>query len=110
MRRSVEQVGKELPFKITKSEVPRRFPLPQMLLNALLKHRTERNRNMFGPDYNVADNLVIADPDESLVAPDSFNAAYARTFGRSGSADTASTPSGITTPPCCWRKASPSRQ
>jgi integrase len=68
-----------LKFKIPKGKKRRRITMLPLLIESLKAHRElqAKNRKMFGSDYNAALDLVIALPDGSPWAPDSFTAAYA---------------------------------
>jgi integrase len=74
--RSLTQTKEVLLFKSTKSGRPRRIELPGSALTALDAHRQRQDefRRKFGPDYRTDLNLIFANPDGTLLKPDSISA------------------------------------
>ena len=74
--RSLTQTRQGLQFKSTKSGRPRRVELPPSILAPLEAHRQqqEKFRQQFGPDYRTDLDLIFANPDGSLLKPDSISA------------------------------------
>lgn len=70
--RSLTQTRHGLAFKCTKSERPRVVKVPEVH-----RKRQDEFRRQFGSDYKEAD-LIFADPDGSLLKPDSVSAAVSR--------------------------------
>jgi len=69
--KSLEQTKAGLRVKSTKSELPRRFSVPEWALEVLHEHREEQDqdRELFGSDYQ--DNgLIFCQPDGSYYSPD----------------------------------------
>ena len=80
--RSLTQTRDVLEFKCTKNEEPRIVGLPactQLVLEAH-RHRQKEFRQQFGPDYRADLDLVFANPDGSLLKPDSVSAAVSLLF------------------------------
>jgi integrase len=84
---ALEQTRKGgLKFKIPKNRKRRRITMPPLLIEALVAHREEqdKNRQLFGSDYKTDLDLIVALPDGSPWKPDSFTASYARFAAKIG--------------------------
>jgi integrase len=84
--RSLTQTRQVLKFKGTKTERPRRVELPESVLASLAAHRQqqEKFRQQFGPDYRADLDLIFANPDGTLLKPDSVSAAVSLLCRRLG--------------------------
>jgi len=84
--RSLTQTKEVLLFKSTKSGRPRRIELPGSALTALDAHRQRQDefRRKFGPDYRTDLNLIFANPDGTLLKPDSISASVSLLCRRLG--------------------------
>jgi integrase len=82
--RSLTQTKSGLAFKRPKNEKARVVTLPASALAALEEHRNRQMvfRQQFGPDYRADLDLVIANPDGSLLRPDSISSAVSALFRR----------------------------
>jgi integrase len=74
--RSLTQTRDALEFKCTKTEKPRPVRLPESAVVALAAHRQRQDefRCQFGPDYRADLDLVFANPDGTMLQPDSISA------------------------------------
>jgi integrase len=82
--RSLTQTRDILEFKGTKTEKPRPVVLPESA-NALLEaHRQQQDefRRQFGPDYRADLDLIFANPDGTILKPDSISASVSAIFKR----------------------------
>ena len=82
--RSLSQTRAGLTFKETKTEKPRLVVLPESTIKALAEHRKQQDefRRQFGPDYRADLDLVFANPDGSVLRPDSISASVSALFKR----------------------------
>jgi integrase len=82
--RSLTQTRDLLEFKGTKTEKPRSVALPASALIALEAHRRQQDefRRQFGPDYRSDLDLIFANPDGTLLKPDSISASVSALFKR----------------------------
>ena len=82
--RSLTQTKSGLAFKRPKNEKARIVTLAASALAALEEHRNRQMvfRQQFGPDYQAALDLIIANPDGSLLRPDSISSAVSALFRR----------------------------
>jgi integrase len=80
--RSLTQTKTGLTFKRPKNEKARIVTLPLSAIAALEDHRSKQSvfRQQFGPDYKADLDLIIANPDGSLLRPDSISAAVSALF------------------------------
>ncbi len=80
--RSLTQTRDVLGFKGTKNEEYRVVGLPAGTQLVLEAHRQRQNefRQRFGPDYKADLDLIFANPDGSLLKPDSVSAAVSLLF------------------------------
>jgi integrase len=80
--RSLTQTKTGLTFKRPKNEKARIVTLPPSAIAALEDHRSKQSefRQQFGPDYKADLDLIIANPDGSLLRPDSISAAVSALF------------------------------
>ena len=80
--RSLTQSKTGLTFKRPKNEKARIVTLPPSASAALEDHRSKQSvfRQQFGPDYKADLDLIIANPDGSLLRPDSISAAVSALF------------------------------
>jgi integrase len=74
--RSLTQTRDVLEFKCTKTEKPRPVALPESATVALEAHRQKQDefRRQFGPDYRADLDLIFANPDGTMLKPDSISA------------------------------------
>jgi integrase len=74
--RSLTQTKQVLEFKGTKTERPRVVKVPESALAAIEAHRKRQDefRHQFGPDYRADLDLIFANPDGTLLKPDSVSA------------------------------------
>jgi len=81
--RSLTQTRDVLEFKCTKTEKPRTIKILAETALALEEHRKRQDafRQQFGADYQAGD-LIFANPDGSLLKPDSVSAAVSLLFRR----------------------------
>jgi integrase len=84
--RSLTQTKEVLTFKGTKTEKPRRINVPESVLISLAAHRKRQDefRTQFGPDYRADLNLIFANPDGTLLRPDSVSASVSLLCRRLG--------------------------
>jgi integrase len=82
--RSLTQTRDVLGFKCTKTEKPRPVRLPESAIVALEAHRQQRDefRRQFGPDYRADLDLIFANPDGTMLKPDSISASVSALFKR----------------------------
>jgi integrase len=80
--RSLTQTNEVLDFKSTKTDNPRRIKLPDSELVVLENHRKQQDgfRQQFGPDYRADLDLVFANPDGTMLKPDSVSASVSLLF------------------------------
>ena len=83
--KSLEQTKAGLRIKSTKSEVPRRFCVPEWALEVLRAHRQEqqRDRKLFGADYQDH-NLVFCQPNGAHYSPDRLGARVVELMRKAG--------------------------
>jgi integrase len=76
INKSLEQTAEGLFVKATKTGETRWIPLPPFVLRELRIHRErqQRNRDLFGADYQSALDLIFAEPDGNFLKPDSVTA------------------------------------
>ncbi len=74
--RSLTQTKQVLEFKGTKTEKPRVVKVPESALATIEAHRKRQDefRHQFGPDYRADLDLIFANPDGTLLKPDSVSA------------------------------------
>jgi integrase len=74
--RALEQTKEGIFVKLTKSGDERTIPLPPFVLRELQVHREkqQRNRDLFGAEYQSELDLIFAEPDGSFLKPDSVTA------------------------------------
>src|SRR5580658_1951358 len=84
--RSLCQTNDGLIFKSTKTEEPRKVELPPSTVASLEAHRLRQDefRSQFGPDYRSDLDLIFANPDGSLLMPNSISATVSRLCRRLG--------------------------
>jgi integrase len=82
--RSLTQTNAGLEFKGTKTEKPRTVVLPPSAIVVLDEHRREQDafRLQFGPDYCKDLDLIFANPDGTMLKPDSISASVSAIFRR----------------------------
>jgi integrase len=82
--RSLTQTRDVLGFKCTKTEKPRPVALPESAIVALEAHRQKQDefRRQFGPDYRIDLDLIFANPDGTMLKPDSISASVSALFKR----------------------------
>jgi len=82
--RSLTQTKTGLTFKRPKNDKARIVTLPASALAALEEHRKKQMvfRQQFGPDYQTALDLIVANPDGSLLRPDSISSVVSALFRR----------------------------
>jgi len=82
--RSLTQTRDVLGFKCTKTEKPRPVRLPESAIVALEAHRQQQDefRRQFGPDYRADLDLIFANPDGTMLKPDSISASVSALFKR----------------------------
>jgi integrase len=82
--RSLTQTRDVLGFKCTKTEKPRPVRLPESAIVALEAHRQQQDefRRQFGPDYRADLDLIFANPDGTMLKPDSISATVSALFKR----------------------------
>jgi len=82
--RSLTQTRDVLKFKGTKTEKPRTVKIPASAFATLEVHRARQDefRTRFGPDYRTDLDLIFANPDGTLLKPDSISAAVSLLFRR----------------------------
>jgi integrase len=82
--RSLTQTKGGLQFKGTKTGEPRVVKIPEDTLAKLEEHRKRQDefRTQFGPDYHSDLDLIFANPDGSLLKPDSISATTSALFRR----------------------------
>jgi integrase len=82
--RSLTQTNAGLEFKGTKTEKPRTVVLPPSAIVVLDDHRREQDafRLQFGPDYCKDLDLIFANPDGTMLKPDSISASVSAIFRR----------------------------
>jgi integrase len=110
---SLEQTRKGgLKFKIPKNRKRRRIAMPPLLIEALVAHREQqdKNRQLFGSDYKTDLDLIVALPDGSPWKPDSFTASYARFAAKIGLKGIAFTAFVIAMRPICCASESLSKR
>ena len=80
--RSLTQTRDVLEFKGTKTDKPRSVVLPASAIEALEVHRQQQDtfRHQFGLDYFTHLDLIFANPDGSLLKPDSISATVSALF------------------------------
>jgi integrase len=91
--RSLEQTSEGVFVKPTKTGEQRTVPLPDFVLQELRMHRDkqQRNRELFGKDYQSDLDLIFAEPDGGFLKPDSVTAKVCkvmRNLGLKGSLHT----------------------
>jgi integrase len=84
--RSLTQTRQVLEFKGTKSERPRDVKVPASALAALETHRKRQDefRQQYGLDYRADLDLIFANPDGTLLRPNSISSAVSLLFRRLG--------------------------
>ncbi|HEY7334126.1 MAG TPA: tyrosine-type recombinase/integrase [Bryobacteraceae bacterium] len=82
--RSLSQTKDGVFFKGTKTDEPRVVKIPEITLAKLETHRHRQNefRTQFGPDYRGDLDLIFANPDGSILKPDSISATVSALFKR----------------------------
>ena len=82
--RSLTQTRDVLEFKCTKTEKPRPVALPESAIAVLEAHRQQQDefRRQFGPDYRADLDLIFANPDGTMLRPDSVSATVSALFKR----------------------------
>ena len=82
--RSLTQTREVLEFKCTKTEKPRPVALPSSAIDELEGHRKRQDefRSQFGPDYRADLDLIFANPDGTMLKPDSISASVSALFKR----------------------------
>ena len=82
--RSLTQTRQVLEFKCTKTEKPRIVTLPPSAIVVLDEHRRQQDelRLQFGPDYRADLDLIFANPDGTMLKPDSISASVSAIFRR----------------------------
>ena len=82
--RSLTQTRDVLEFKGTKTEKPRPVVLPESSIAALEAHRRQQDefRRQYGPDYRADLDLIFANPDGTMLKPDSISASVSAIFKR----------------------------
>jgi integrase len=82
--RSLTQTRDVLEFKCTKTEKPRPVALPESAIVVLEAHRQKQDefRRQFGPDYRADLDLIFANPDGTMLKPDSISASVSALFKR----------------------------
>jgi integrase len=80
--RSLSQTKAGLAFKETKTEAPRVVALPQSALKALEAHRQAQQsfKQEFGAAYKGDLDLIFANPDGTLLKPDSISSSVSLLF------------------------------
>ena len=75
--RSLTQTREVLDFKSTKTEKPRPVFLPTSAVALLEVHRQHQNefRRQYGADYRADLDLIFANPDGTMLRPDSVSSA-----------------------------------
>jgi integrase len=83
--KSLEETDDGLRVKGTKSGKPRRFTVPTAALDALKEHRCrqDRDRALFGPDYDAKD-LVFCKPHGDFLKPDKVSVRVTKFARRAG--------------------------
>jgi integrase len=84
--RSLTQTRQVLEFKGTKSERPRDVKVPASALAALESHRKRQDefRQKYGLDYRADLDLVFANPDGTMLRPNSISSGVSLLFRRLG--------------------------
>lgn len=82
--RSLTQTRDVLEFKITKTEKPRPIVLPESAIATLQAHRRRQDefRQQFGSDYRADLDLIFANPDGTMLKPDSVSSSVSALSGR----------------------------
>jgi integrase len=82
--RSLTQTREVLEFKSTKTEKPRSVFLPATAIAVLDAHRKQQNafRSQYGADYRADLDLIFANPDGTMLRPDSISASVSALFKR----------------------------